>query len=666
MCNLRKYFWVFLVLVNIPLIIYAQTMVFNGYHYKKQDGKWYQVENGVNYEVDSRVITVKFSANADSTEKAHLNHSFRAIVLRTNKLGFVDLQLPKGDNPIEQAENYSKSELVDIAMVNTYGEYLSTPNDPLYDDQWYLEAIDAPGAWDYETGDHSVILGILDSGTEYDHEDLWGNNWVNPAEDFNGNGVPDFYPYYAGGDLDSYDNDGNGKVDDLVGWDFYQGNNDVTGPNYHGTHVAGVAAARTNNSTGVAGIAGGWSTQKGVSLLIGGVGDSYPHASILDDAILYAADAGADVITMSLTVAASPAIIAAIESAHQDGVFIDCATGNEGSSSVTFPANAKYVMAVGATVQNGLRASFSNYGDSLDVMAPGVSIESTRLNDAYGSGSGTSFSAPQVAGIAALLLSVNSAFTPTKIEKIIACSAVKARTDVYDYNRNRRFGAWNNQMGYGLINAHYAVAPPAAPQNIAVTSGSGNHPYVTWNANSEPDLTGYYLYRKNANDVVTQLNINPVQSTHYLDTDMEVGWATEVWYFVKAVDVSNQLSSSSSEYHIWVIPSDKQIVQSIKPVLPADYGLSPNYPNPFNPLTEIHYQLPTQSQVLLTIYNLKGQQVKTLARQVQDAGFYSVLWDGTNESGEIVSAGTYLYVLVAFSQSSNQHYRSVHKMVYLK
>ena len=406
MSTLYKYLWALLVVIGLPLLLTAQTMSLNEHQFEKQNGKWYQLEQGIKYEVNPTVITVKFAPAADSVQRANLNQAHGAQILRMNPLGYVDIELPAGVNPIAKAQAYLNSGIVEIATVNTFGEYVSTPNDPLFDDQWYLEAIQAPDAWDYETGSHSVIVGILDSGSEYDHEDLAGDIWVNSAEDYNGNGVPDYYSYYSGGDLDGYDNDGNGKVDDLAGWDFHNNNNSVPGPYYHGTHVAGVTAARTNNNTGIAGIAGGWDTQQGISLLIGGVGDYSPDGSVLDDAILYAAASGADVITMSLTVGQNTAIEDAIESAHDDGVFIDCASGND-YGSVSFPANAKYVMAIGATDQNRLRASFSNYGDSLDVVAPGVSIKSTQLSDSYGSSSGTSFSAPQIAGIAAL---------PTEIE----------------------------------------------------------------------------------------------------------------------------------------------------------------------------------------------------------------------------------------------------------
>ena len=251
--------------------------------------------------------------------------------------------------------------------------------------------------------------------------------------------------------------EGNGYFDDIVGWDFDNNNYDVVGPFYHGTHVAGIAAAVTNNSKGVAGVAGGWgATSPGVKLMILGVGDFAPDGSILDDAILYAAANGADIIQMSLTVGESAAIDAAIASAHQtDRVFIDCASSNDSSPTVSYPARAKYVYAVGATDTSDQRWPFSNYGDSLDVVAPGVDIWSARKSNSYGKGSGTSYAAPIVAGIAALTLSYAPSIDNSDIEEIIARSA--DRVGGYSYIQNKTYGSWDNEMGYGRVNAYIAL-----------------------------------------------------------------------------------------------------------------------------------------------------------------------------------------------------------------
>ncbi len=390
---------VFLVICN--LVFADQTL--NGKLYQQVDNKWYQVENGNSYLVDENIITVKFKSTASYSAKASFNSSQGTTTLRTNILGYSDLQLSQGADPLSIVQNYLNSDLVDIAEVNTIGEYHGTPDDPRFSDQWYLDNIDdhdidAPEAWDYQTGDSDIIVAILDSGTDILHEDLEGNIWVNPGEDTDGDGV-----VWDSDDFNGIDDDGNGKVDDVVGWDFYNGNKDVEGPYYHGTHVAGIAGALTYNNLGVSGVAGGWDSQSysthipGTSLIVAGVGDNYPSSSILDDAILYAAQQGADIIQMSLAVGSTSAIDAALESAYDTyGCFIDCSSGNNGSSTVSYPARDSHVFAVGATTQSDQKVSWSNYGDDLDAVAPGVEIWSTRKNNSYGVGDGTSYSSPQV------------------------------------------------------------------------------------------------------------------------------------------------------------------------------------------------------------------------------------------------------------------------------
>ncbi|MQY64298.1 MAG: S8 family serine peptidase, partial [Calditrichaeota bacterium] len=390
--------------------------------YRKIDGHWYQIEHGREFQVDEEVITVKFRGVVNEEQIVAFNNSQDVQALRTNILGFTDLRIPGNADPLKLIEAYQNSGLVEIAEANTFGEYLGVPNDPKFSDQWHHKHsqdhdIDTPKAWNLETGTPSVIIGVLDSGTDILHEDLEGNIWVNPGEDIDNDGV-----VWDTGDINGVDDDGNGKVDDLVGWDFYHGNNNVVGPIYHGTWVAGIAAAVTNNDTGVAGVAGGWgSSSPGAKMLICAVGDYTPSSSVVDDAILYAVSKNAKIINMSFTVGESAAINAAIGSAYLTyGAFIVAASGNDGVATVGYPARAQYVVGVGATNTSDQRASFSNYGSALDVVAPGVDIWSTKKNNTYGSASGTSAAAPQVSGIGALLKSYNSSFTNAQIEERIA------------------------------------------------------------------------------------------------------------------------------------------------------------------------------------------------------------------------------------------------------
>jgi len=142
-------------------------------------------------------------------------------------LGYIDLNISSGSDPLEIVQRYQNSGFVEIAEVNTIGEYTGNSNDSLFSDQWHLNNtsdidIDAPEAWGYDTGDPDVIIGILDSGTDVMHEDLQSNIWVNPGEDEDGDGV-----VWDTDDLNGIDDDGNGRIDDLVGWDFVNDEKDL-------------------------------------------------------------------------------------------------------------------------------------------------------------------------------------------------------------------------------------------------------------------------------------------------------------------------------------------------------------------------------------------------------------------------------------------------------
>lgn len=361
-------------------------------------------------------------------------------------------------------QQYINSGLCEIAELNTFGEYIVIPNDPDFSNQWGLDQtsdmdIDAPEAWDIETGNSNVVVGILDSGTDWDHEDLgvgtdgYQNIWLNPGEDAWTNPSDPSTGNTA-------DDDNNGFLNDWKGWDFFNNNNDARNDKtcspgkWHGTHVAGVTGAKTHNLTGIAGVAGGFGAE-GVKLMTVGIGDCFPSGSILDDAILYAARNGADIIQLSITVGQTSAIDAAFQTAYQTyGVFIDCASGNSSSSTVSYPASNQYVVAVGATTQSDTKAGFSNYGTKLEIAAPGVNIFSTQPGNIYAYSSGTSFAAPHVAGVAALMLSINPSLTPDAILTILQCTSEKVGG--YDYNAVSP--GRSLELGYGRINAHQAVS----------------------------------------------------------------------------------------------------------------------------------------------------------------------------------------------------------------
>jgi len=242
------------------------------------------------------------------------------------------------------------------------------------------------------------------------------------------------------------------------------------------------------------------------------VGNITPNGAVLDDAIIYAVDNGADIIQMSLGVAWSQAIEAAIDDAYNNhNVLLVCASGNDSSSTVNFPSSDQNVIAVGSTSANDTKSSFSNYGADLEIAAPGENIYTTTLNNGYGNaGNGTSFAAPQVSATASLLLSIDQNLTPDEIRTILHNTADKVGG--YNYNWNQNNPGHSLELGFGRLNVANAisfvfptingptlvcssgatfivnnlpsgctVSWTASPTNLfTVTSGSGNTFTTSW------------------------------------------------------------------------------------------------------------------------------------------------------------------------------------------
>ena len=295
--------------------------------------------------------------------------------------------------------HYSTLDVVDYAEPNYRMESAAVPNDQFYSVLWGLPDIGAESAWDTRTDSSSVIVGVIDSGVQYDHPDLIDNIWTNSGEIAN-NGI---------------DDDGNGYVDDFWGYDFENDDADPMDTNGHGTHVAGTIGARGNNNIGVTGV--GWNASL-MSLKVIGTGTNADVARAID----YATDNGARITNNSYgyagnSVGGSNAISNAIGRAKDAGVLYVVAAGNSrsGTPASNMDGNfnswpAEYskvhdnVITVAATDSDGSFASYSHWGDeSVQIAAPGTQIGSTYTQDGYVYLSGTSMAAPHVSGAAALL-----------------------------------------------------------------------------------------------------------------------------------------------------------------------------------------------------------------------------------------------------------------------
>ncbi|MCX6143322.1 MAG: S8 family serine peptidase, partial [Ignavibacteriales bacterium] len=361
-----------------------------------------------------------------------------------------------------------------ISRVSKEGAF--TPNDPLLGSQWGLSKINAQTAWNYTEGDSTVVIAIVDCGVAWTHPDLAANIWVNSGE----TGID------ASGDKRSNgkDDDGNGYVDDWHGWDFAgasyatynplttPGDNDPAPTSYdgtHGTHVAGIAAAVTNNGIGIASLA-----HKCRILPVKVASDDYAEVILAGDmGIVYAATMGAKVINCSWgSRGGSQAEQDVVDFATQRGALVVASAGNDSSDGFQSPASCRSVLSVASTAdQSDRRSTFSNYGDYLDVCAPGEFILSTMVfPTGYGYLDGTSMASPLAAALAALVKSTKPNFTA-----IQAGEQVRVTCDNIDASNPGLAG----RLGHGRINALRAVTdfsyPSVRLQSYVVNDSPGGN-----------------------------------------------------------------------------------------------------------------------------------------------------------------------------------------------
>jgi subtilisin family serine protease len=375
--------------------------------------------------------------------------------------GWYSVSVPVGTS-MQQALAFWQSH-PNVAIVTPDFELTtqSIPNDPSFGSLWGLSNNGSQGgllnadiniepAWALGTAT-SIVTAVIDTGVDYTHPDLASNIWTN-TDEVAGNGI---------------DDDGNGFVDDVRGWDFVNNDSDPMDDNGHGTHVAGTIGAVGNNGIGVTGVA--WTA----SIMPLKFLDQSGSGSLSDaiKAIQYARVNGAKIINASWGGGGfSSALQSAITQFITSGGLFVAAAGNEATNNdvtPSYPANYQGVISVGASTRTDTRASFSNYGTSVDVFAPGQSILSTLPGNRYGSLSGTSMATPQVAGALALLWGQNPTLSANTISQALINS-----TDNVLRASNSTHGRINVGAAATALRASNPTTPPTTPPPTTPVSRS--------------------------------------------------------------------------------------------------------------------------------------------------------------------------------------------------
>jgi subtilisin family serine protease len=338
-------------------------------------------------------LIVKFKSDVSVNDTAFSAHGLR-VVKSLESIGVYQCAITDDRSVTDALTQCNANSEIEYAEPNYIYHTFVTPNDSRFSELYGMTIIGGPAAWDIQTGSRSIIVGVIDTGVDYNHEDLENNMWRNPGE--TGDGKED----------NGVDDDGNGRVDDFRGWDFINNDNNPFDDNQHGTHCSGSIGAEGNNGRGVVGV--NWNVTIMPLKFLGADGSGTTDDAV--SAIIYGANMGAKVLSNSWGGGGrSQALEDAIEYANGRGVLFVAAAGNEGSDNdrfASYPANytVPNVISVAASTSSDNLASFSNYGiKTVHLAAPGNSILSTVPNDRYARLSGTSMATPHVSGAAALV-----------------------------------------------------------------------------------------------------------------------------------------------------------------------------------------------------------------------------------------------------------------------
>jgi len=398
-------------------------------------------------------MIVRFAHPAAQKEVQRLGYR---TLRQIPQLGYAVLNVPYGqvDETIAllKAKGLVRGAYPDRAYRMAY-----IPNDPLVPNQWNLFRMNVPAAWDITQGNPDVVVAVLDTGVDYTHPELVPNIWRNLGE------IPQ----------NGIDDDHNGFVDDDLGWDFAYGDRDPMDDHGHGTACAGIIAAAGDNGYQMAGIA----YRCRIMCVKIGLSNGYSYDSMFAPGVVYAADMGAKVQSISyFSDDLTPLLRAAVDYAWNKGCLVVAAAGNFDEPYPIYPAGYDKAVAVAATTSADRKASFSNYGTWVDVSAPGVGIVATTWGGGYTDRfAGTSAATPNAAGVAALLWSLQPNAPVQNIRMALEYSSLPLNDPVVGYFSNYgRVDAWSALRLLPLLTPWYPTSPTIhwiSPHRLPATGG---------------------------------------------------------------------------------------------------------------------------------------------------------------------------------------------------
>ena len=621
----------------------------------------------------------------DYSGEIHLNRIYRLRLNDLNRNEVINLKNSlKNLQSIIHIENEKKHKV------------LYQPNDVRYNQQWFLTQVQADHAWDFwnipviEPGSKDVLLASIDKGVDWNHTDLVNNIWQNLGEDADGDGRT--IEYINGqwvldpDDLNNIDDDnwdGNALtfVDDLIGWDpagdgtSNDNNPTPTGTGSHGTHVAGLLAATTDNSLGIASVAFNSSIMCVKSSTDGEseyITDGY-------DGILYAAKAGYHRSDRGFAIlncswgGYSYSVLenATIDVAHNDyNAIIVAAAGNGNGGeedAAHYPSSYDNVISVTALGTNDRWNHWATYHETVDLGSPGESImSSTNQNgtstNAYSSWSGTSMASPVAASCIGLLSAYNPTWGNKQLETMII-----ATSDPRIYNVNSENYLYG-KLGTGRVDAFRAISTPLFPRidviavDYQVTNGNSDNIIdagETLNISTvilnDPEWGEAISPEISLNSLSNYISVSPSTQNQIISNiipgDVFINESNPFEIYINEATpsgdyqfelsfLSNELSYTGSSYSTQYLVKDTVSISVnnylfSESYLPENFQILNPFPNPFNPSTTLSWELNEPGNFMIDIFDIKGSLVENLISSYHTPGFYTYIWNPANYSNGI-------------------------------